>query len=396
MLRSLWKQFDSLIIRDGVLYCLFYDSTGLVINHQLILPTEMKVPFLELIHADTAGHLKFTKCAQHLSRRAWWLTWKRDLNLFIRCCPKCEAFHRGAPPRQARLHPLLVGAPGERWALDLTGPHASSNGFKFMFTAVCCFSKYGVCVPIRDKQASTVAKAIVDNIFLKWGLCLEVLTDLGKEFEAELTQELFNILGIHRLKTSGYRPQTNGACEVWHRTLNAMLAKAVKESQKDWSEWLPYITFCYNATVHSATGFCPFFIFTGRQPLWNVDFLLPNSQEGAATVPEYVAAVVDKLDKANKLVRNHLQTAADTASRWYNGKAHPRQFTEGDRVRVFYPRRVTGRSPKWQCFYKTEGLVVKKINDATYLVSSKTWKNSKIVHVDKLKLIETFSNENTN
>ena len=138
---------------------------------------------------------------------------------------------------------------------------------------ICAFSKFGVCVPIQDKQASTVAKAMVDNIFLKWGLCQEVLADLGKKFEPELQQELLRILGINCLKTSGYRPQTNGAaCEVWHRTLNSMLAKVVKDNQKDWSEWVPFVTFCYNATVHSATGFSPFFIFTGREPLWNIDF----------------------------------------------------------------------------------------------------------------------------
>jgi len=156
---------------------------------------------------------------------------------------------------------------------------------------------------------------MVDNIFLKCGLCPEVLADLGKEFEAELQQELLRILGINLLKTSGYRPQTNGACEVWHRTLNSMLTKVVKDSQKDWSEWVPFVTFCYNATVHSATGFSPFFIFTGREPLWNIDFLLPHSPDGAVSVPEYVATVVQRLEEANTMVREHLRIAAESASR---------------------------------------------------------------------------------
>ena len=99
-------------------------------------------------------------------------------------------------------------------------------------TAICPFSKFGVCVPIRNKDAATLAKAMVEHIFLKWGLVREILVDQGPEFEAELFQELLKLLGVVRLRTSSYRPQSNGGCEVWHRTLNSMFAKLVSENQK--------------------------------------------------------------------------------------------------------------------------------------------------------------------
>ena len=81
---------------------------------------------------------------------------------------------------------MLIGGPGERWALDLQGPFPPSNGYKYLFTAICPFSKFGVCVPLRNKEASTVARALVDHVFLKWGLCFTILTDQGLKFEAEL------------------------------------------------------------------------------------------------------------------------------------------------------------------------------------------------------------------
>jgi len=91
-----------------------------------------------------------------------------------------------------------------------------------------------------------------------------------------------------------------------------------------------------------------------------VDFILPLSPEGALTVPQYAAEVAERLDKA-KLVTDHPQAAADSASRWYNTKSRPHHFEQGTPVRVYYPRMVVGRSPTWQSFYKTEGEVVKKI-----------------------------------
>ena len=126
--------------------------------------------------------------------------------------------------------------------------------------------------------------------------------DLGPEFEAELLRELLKVVGVIRLRTSGYRPSTNGACTVWHRTLHTMMSKVVHENQKDKAVWIAYITFCYNATEPSATQFPPFFIFTGRMPLWTVDLTLPDTQDKGKTVPEYTTQVVERLRIASDLV----------------------------------------------------------------------------------------------
>jgi transposase InsO family protein len=356
-----------------------------------VLPSDLKIPFLELVHSDAAGHLKFAKCIEHVTRRAWWFTWRRDLKLFIECCSVCSAYHRGTVPRQGNLHPMVLGGPTERWSLDLTGPFPVSNGFKYLFTALCPFSKYGVAVPIRNKEAATVARVLVDHVFLKWGLCFEVLTDQGKEFEAELLAELLKILGVVKLRSSGYRPQTNGACESWHRVLNSLLAKVISESQRDWSSYVGYVTFCYNATPHSSTGFAPHFIMTGQQPRWNVDFLFGNINGNEQSVPEYTANVLCKLNRAFELTREHLQQAAQSMSTWYNRKARPRTFSVGDMVHVYNPRRFKGKTPKWQSFYRDIAVVERRLNDVTYVVKSTSWRKSKIVHVDKLKLARSLA-----
>ena len=82
------------------------------------------------------------------------------------------------------------------WIINLVWPFCPSNGFKYIFTAVCAFSKYVVAVPIRNKEATTVAKALFDNVFLHWGTTFEVLSDFGTEFENELARELYKLLGI--------------------------------------------------------------------------------------------------------------------------------------------------------------------------------------------------------
>jgi hypothetical protein len=135
---------------------------------------------------------------------------------------------------------MLLGGPAERWEIDLLGPFPPSNGFKFLFMALDPFNKFGIAIPIRHKDASTVAKAIVDNILVKWGLPFELLHDQGPEFEATLSKELFRNLGIENLRTSLYKASTNAAVEKWHQVLNSLLAKVISEHQRDWSQFVSY------------------------------------------------------------------------------------------------------------------------------------------------------------
>ena len=136
-LRSLWQQYESLVMRDGVLNRIFHNFDGSVSHYQVVLPSSLKVAFLELIHADAAGHLRsYVKCAEHVQRRAWWSTWKQDLKLYLHCCGPCSAYFRGTPPKQAKLHPVLLGAPGEKWNIDMVGNFSPSNGYRYIFTDI--------------------------------------------------------------------------------------------------------------------------------------------------------------------------------------------------------------------------------------------------------------------
>ena len=130
---------------------------------------------------------------------------------------------------------------------------------------------------------------------------------------------------------------------------------------------------------------------TGQQPRWNVDFLLGCVDESDKTVPQYTSDVLSTPNHAYQLTREHLKQNALSMSTWYNRRVKTREFGPGDKVRVYNPRRFVGRSPKWQSFYKDIGTVERKLNDVTYVVKSTAWKQAKVVHVDKLKLVQNFS-----
>jgi len=110
--------------------------------------------------------------------------------------------------------------------------------------------------------------------------------------------------------------------------------------------------------------------------------------KGDRSFPEYVRNVRERLGLAYAVVQEAFQRFAKAASTWYNRKVKPHEFLVEDKVRVFYPRRFRGRTPKWQNFFENTGHVLARLNDATYVVRLDRGGVRKIFHTDKLKLIQ--------
>lgn len=132
-------------------------------------------------------------------------------------------------------------------------------------------------------------------------------------------------------------------------------------------------------------------------PRWNVDVCLDNPTDAKEfdNLPAYTLDLVSRLERAYQLVRANVSVAAETNRRWYDRSVRESTFEEGDRVRVYVPNRVKGRSPKLQSYYKDVGIILKRLNQVTYLVCCKSWKENRVIHVDKLKPFFRFDDPMT-
>jgi len=315
-----------------------------------------------------------TKTSAHVTRRAYWYQWRRDVNIYVKRCLKCSTYHKGRiPPRQGDLVPLLTGAPVERWACDLAGPFPkSTKGHVYILTAICVFSKYIILVPLRDKKAITVANAVYVRVFLKYGAG-EILTDNGGEFRNELLGELCRLMGISRSFTTAYHARCNAVCERSHATVNSMLAKCIDTNQRNWTDHLQQVAFC-NASTQESTKYSPFFLMHGTELRWNIDFQMGKNERIAYSVNDYADLLITKMETAHELVRQHLGTTANKMSEWYDKKVHTQSFLLGDQVFVLNLRQYRGRCPKWMRQYSHIATVKKKIKDVTYQLYCAKWR----------------------
>jgi len=98
---------------------------------------------------------------------------------------------------------MCVGAPWERVAINVTGPHPqSSRGNKFMVTVLDHFTKYAFAFPVGAHDAVTVGRHLVERVFLVYGVPLQPLSDRGAEFEGSLMTEVCRLLEIDKIRTT--------------------------------------------------------------------------------------------------------------------------------------------------------------------------------------------------
>ena len=81
--------------------------------------------------------------------------------------------------------------------------------------------------------------------------------------------------------SSAHHPQTDGQSERTIQTLEQYFRCFIYYQQDNWSTLLSLAEFAYNNSVHTSTGFSPFFALTGYHPRWN--FLTPNPSSKVPT-----------------------------------------------------------------------------------------------------------------
>jgi transposase InsO family protein len=389
-LRTLYAQWDSLVVMNGVLYRKYVTADDVVKHWQLIVPKDRRTDFVKAAHEGaTGGHFGRRRTANQVSRRAYWPGWRRAVDDCCKKCDVCARVHKGRPPKYAVLQPLDVNGPMDRLHVDLCGPFVKSAGKEYILTCVDAFSRYLIAVPIPSKRAEVVAEALVRYVISVHGCARQILTDLGREYINEIYQTMLRMLHVTQLKTTPMKPSTNGRGERIHRTLHNMLAKLVADNQRDWVSVLPMCAFAYNVSTNEATGYSPYFLLHGREAICPLDLMCETpEQERPAGVPEFVEQLQMRFNKAFKCVLQTQKVRTQRMKRTYDANVKDRPFAVGDLVYYHYPRTYPGRTAKWTRFYTGPFKILKAVNDVNYVITKSPKSKPFIVHADKLKLYQ--------
>ena len=167
--------------------------------------------------------------------------------------------------------------------MDIVGPlPRTANGNEYILVFCDHFTKWVECYALPDHQAQTVADAMVSNFISRFGVPSVIHSDQRRRFESRLFEEVCQLLGIEKTRTTPYHPQSDGLVERFNRTLQQMLSAFVNKERDNWHEHFPYVVMAYRATVHESTKFSPNRLMLGHKTNLPLDLLvgpLPNSKK---------------------------------------------------------------------------------------------------------------------
>ena len=256
---------------------------------------------------------------------------------------------------------------------DIVGPlPLSENNNMYILSIVDYFSRWLEMIPIPDKSATTIARAIYSNWICRYGTFAQLHADNSKEFHSNLVEEVAKSLEIYQTFIPKYRP---GGARV-ERTHNTVFQaiRALRQSegkeQDAWEELLDPVLFAYRSSVCRATGFTPAFLWLGRELRAPIDIVFPFREEKYNSASEFAQKICREAKKAFLEVNARFESTALIQDAIYSSRPQQKTFNPGDIVLYFSPYRRLGEFRKLHLHWTGPFRIVSKISDILYEIAS--------------------------
>ena len=157
------------------------------------IPAPLRRAYFKSVH-DLA-HPGVRATVDLVTRRFVWPSVKKDAANWARACVPCQ---RNKIHRHTTAAPAQFPPPADRFRqvhIDLVGPLPTSDGYRYLLTAVDRFSRWPEAVPLRGITAPEGARALISGWISRFGVPAEIITDRGSQFESALWAELSAVLG---------------------------------------------------------------------------------------------------------------------------------------------------------------------------------------------------------
>ena len=86
-----------------------------------------------------------------------------------------------------------------------------------------------------------------------------ILSDNGTEFKNQVFDKVTKDLGIERIFSAPYHPQSNGKLETFHKFLKPTLKKMCADNQDNWDDYIEQVLGTYRGVLNLMTGESPIF-----------------------------------------------------------------------------------------------------------------------------------------
>ena len=138
--------------------------------------------------------------------------------------------------------------------MDILPNLPPSGGYDHIITAIDVFSRYLFAYPVTRITASAVSRVIMDIFCEHTYLLTTTITNLGTQYNAQVTHEIAAVLGIELKHATMKHAQTLGLLERSHASVKTHLKAITGEFMTNWHKYLPLAVLNHNTKYHASLG----------------------------------------------------------------------------------------------------------------------------------------------
>ena len=302
---------------------------------KIVVPRTLRAFILGQHHSlELAAHQGYRRTVQSIGSRYYWPGMKNDCRRWIKACSGCTRRKTPRPMHNGLCEIRQSSKPWEIVGIDLVvGLNETERGNKWILTITDCFTRWPIAIPLPDRESSTIARAIFEELICHHGRPDIMVSDQGRELISKSFQELCKRWGVRKVATGGYNPKGNAACERFHLWLNFTMT-TIRKDNPNWDDFLQAALFAYRTSINDATGYSPHYLLHMQEATLPSDLGFEILEDSPASRYDYVEQMTSKLKAAFKATRAH-----QYANALYNeGNAREKvkpDFKRGDELYVW-------------------------------------------------------------
>lgn len=220
-------------------------------NARPYIPREFRRNAFNLVHNLSHPGIRATR--RLMATRYFWPKMNVDVGTWTKTCMQCQMVKVNRHTI-SRLGTFEKCGRMDHLHLDIIGPLlTTADGYRYCVTMVDRATGWPEAFPVKDIFAETIAKTVYEGWITRFGCPIKITTDQGRQFESNLFAQLMKFLGVNKLRTTPYHPQSNGTVERWHRSLKSALMARLIECNS-WIQELPTVLYGLRAVPRDETS----------------------------------------------------------------------------------------------------------------------------------------------
>ncbi|MCO5614443.1 hypothetical protein L7F22_068725 [Adiantum nelumboides] len=269
--------------------------------------------------------------------------------------------------------PIFAYGPFEKWGIDAIGPlPRTSTGKQYILIATDYMTRWVKAASVARITATDVSKFVLDYIYSRFGTPLEILSDRGPGFRADLLDALLENLSIKHVHSTPYYPQCNGLVEKTNGVLCKIITKHVRDRPQDWDKHLTAALWAYRTSFKVSTQFTPYHLVYGQEALLPIEVELGSlrvlARETTSSKEKLEQRILDlqRLELDREAAIDYYITQANKKREEFNNKVKEKKLEEGKLVMRYDSRLDLSHNKKFLQRWEGPYVIFKKFKNGSY------------------------------